>query len=1267
MKKEVLLIVAMMLIFTFNIITFATENNGISVDGNYFQNLYKDLETNKTYNLFLLQNKYSLKNNIKTYNVYLPILNNKIELLSIRNQYAYLPAINNNSDPYNLNPLKNPANTKMLELDGTVKDFKTQSYDSSLPYPFISYENLHFKNSKGSFGLYRFVFDRFATQVSTLGFYPDKINKNTTFENRDLYNKPQSLNKGNYYIKETETNKLFEKIMADYAKYGLTDDVKNKLVPYARNYLIAYAYKTQTISSNIMFEMFDKASVTKTDSNGNTIPGYPKLLAPHRVSPFTSVNALIEQMKRYYAVQTYSELASFGISGRSAMAHKYDKEDFYVAMSIGSLDGSRDLLIHNYDIFRNQVIEDYVRLLDKASNQELPYKWITKKLNGTFEYKFKEYIISDKTRPLKLEYDVRFLYAQGYSSNYDNDAITSTLNTMIFTDAFIKSTTNAGTTVLKDYKYNVPTSAKGNTEKLKSYVSHPLDDFVFQILSGVYDGTKIMDEVQTYYDNEKATYSIDVDPSILTETSYAEISLSESLKSYNVLSEANSNGTPYSPVSVSLTAFSDANRNKISSLLGKFGNKYLEGSNALIFNDNEPQIYNNDKTYVYFKFEDTIAQDLKISVDSIDGKIEPNSEITVKGKIYNKSEDRTKVDKIKVNFSLNTNNGNELDKVRNSITTENVLIKSPKILKGYNAETKTYDFWNFEYKIKIPASVKANDLLYLATTIPSEYDGNANIYYREDDYIEKELVVNQTFSTSKLNDMSIDVFLIDSSSAKIYNTKNQQGTYAIEPDKAYSIVVEMKKVKGSEIVNNPSFILSYKTSSNSPYSTYYLAMSGNIRVVGDKVQYKLPVNIPSQFLDVRAEINPVYLSPRMDGVILDDNKENNIVSKIYANILDIELSKINLSQTKHHISNNNNTPIAITISGVVTLNSMTVNQVNNVKIDLYKNDIFIASRYQTLYKGIENIVVFNQPSMTYAVGNTAFEMRVNPDRAYKEFNGNSDPYSNNQKRIALSVYNNDTSVESTLYCRGGAEHTTNFWKITYNLWDGGKYSEHTYPVLDSNGKVLDYKTVKYCNAPSPTYKGKEDRDHSENLGLIAEIANDKTGWQWQPLSSTNNTINAGKGFKIRFKATYSTNRASYPSININECGSDVSPIARNITSITNLQISTNYNFASIPANKFFSSNSGVYTTNSTTGGLSNFSYVAEIKQTRDKVGNTTNILYTETTDRNQSITFQVFTNDFEGHGKRWDNQTTHKNLIGCKTFTIYIKDPVSIIDQEIKK
>lgn len=1258
MKKISILIFIMLSMFI-NISVYA---NGITVDGVYFPNVVKNMKTGKTFNSFLLQNKYTVKDDKKTINLFLPFLNNKIELLTIKNQYAYVPVISNNNDPYNLSPLKDTSKTLLLEKDGYVGDFKSMTYDTRLPYPFISYDNRHFRNSQGILGLYRKVADKEGNQVGTSGFYVDVVNKNIDFLRRKVYNKPITLHGNNYIIQNTEVNKRFDDIMAKYNKEGLTENVKYQLIPFARNYLISYAVSTQQYSSTIYFEMFDNGAITKTDSYGYTIPGYPRLENVYRVNPFSDTKALIEQMKRFYSIQVHSELVSYGVGSKAMMAHQ-NKGDFYIQMSVGALDGQRDLLIHNYDIFKNQVIEDYVRLIDKATNQELPYKWITKKLNGTFDYKFKEYIISDKTKPLKLEYDLRFLYAQGYSTNQDGDAITNTLNTMIFTDAFIKS----GTTTLKEYKYNVPISEKGRTTKLKSYVSNPLDEFVYEILSGNYDGTKIMDEVRTYYPDEKATYSIDIDPSTLTDTSYAEIGLSEAFNSYNMLAKANDLGTPYSSVPVSLNAFSEQNKVKITSSLGAFGTKYLNGTNALIFNDNEHQVYSNDKTFIYFKFEDTIAQDLKISVDSIDGKVEPGAELTVKGKVFNKSEDKTKVDKIKVNFRLNTDgNGNDVDMVRNSPTTASVLIKTPKFLNGYNAETKTYDFWTYEYKIKIPTTVKANDILYLATSIPSEYDGNANIYLRDDDFIQKELAVNQTYAVSKLNDMSIDVWLVDSS-GKIYNTKNQQGTYTIEPEKAYSVIVEIKKVKGTEIVSNPSFLLSYKTSSNSPYSSYTLNATGSIRSVGDKVQYKLPVMIPSQFFDVRAEINPVYTIARMDGVILDDNKDNNIASKLYANLFDLELSKINLSQNKHNITNNNNTPIPLTVSGMVTLSSTSVNQVNNVRVDLYKNDVFLATRTQTFYKGVDNVVSFNLPSQIYTVGNTGFEIRVNPDRAYKEFNGSTDPYLNNNKKTALSVYNTDTIPDACVFCNGMSAVLSNQWSVKYHLFDGGCYSEYTYPILDKDGNVIDYKTVKYCDNPSPKFKGIEERQHSESISLIAEIATEKTNWQWQTLSSSNNTINAGKGFKIRFKANYKTDRINYPSVDVNECGSSITPTANMISSITNLQISTNYNFATLPTNKFFNSNAGVYTANSTTPTWYNYTYTAELKQSVDKTGNKTNILYTEPTDRNQSITFQVFTNSFQGHGKRWDGQSTHKDLIECKTFTVYIKDPLSIIDQEIKK
>lgn len=1265
MNRKILTLTILLISLICNFNVYANTTDGIRVDGVEFPYITKDYKTGKTYNLFLLQNKYTVKDDKKTFNVFLPILNNKIELLSIKNQYAYLPVISNNRDPFNLETIKDPSKTILLEKDGSLKDFKTQSYDSTLAYPFISKENLHFKNSKSAFGLYRFVFDKFATQVSTLGFYPDSVVKNTIYERRELYNKPYLLHYGTFHVKNTEVNKNFELLIADLNKFGLTEDIKNRLVPYARNYLISYAHKTQSISSTIYYEMFDKASITKTDSHGVTMSGYPKLATIHRVSPFTNAQALIEQMKRFYAVQTHSELLGFGVGSRSMMGHQ-SKGDWYVAMSIGALDGSRDLQIHNYDIFKNQVVEDYVRLIDKATGEELPYKWITKKLNGTFDYKFKEYIISDKTRPLKLEYDVRFLYAQGYSSNYDDDAITNTRNTVIFTDVAIKSQTGTSTTIINDLKFNIPVSEKGRTKPLKSYVSNPLDDFVFEILSGNYDGTKVMEQIQTYYPDEKATYSVDIDPLKLTDTSFAEISLSAAFNSYNMLSKANDRGTPYSFVPVPIDSFSSSDKSKVSSVLGGFGDKFFFKNHALIYNDNEPQVYNNDKTFVYFKFDDAIVQDLKITVDSIDGKIEPNSEIIVKGKVYNKSADKTKVDRIKVNFRLNTNNGNDVDLVRNSPTTANIQIKTPKFLNGYNETTKTYDFWTYEYKLKIPADVKANDLLYLATSIPSEYDGSSNIYVREDDFIQKELAVNQTFATSKLNDMSIDVFLIDSSN-KIYNAMNQQGTYVIEPEKAYSIVVEIKKVKGSEIVNNPSFILNYKTSSNLPYSTYTISATGSIRSVGDKVQYKLPVLIPSQYLDVRAEINPTYSVVRMDGVILDDNKDNNVASKIYANLFDLELSKINLSQNKLSISNNNNVSIPLTVSGTVILSSTSVNQVNNVRVDLYRNDIFLATRTETFYKGVNNTVSFNLPSQMYPVGNTGFEIRVNPDKAYKEFNGSTDPYLNNNKKTALTVYNTDTVPDTCVFCNGGAATIANQWTVKYHLFDGGCYSEYTYPILDKDGNIIDYKTVKYCDNPSPKFKGIEERQHNENLSLVAEIANDKTNWQWQPLSSSNNTINAGKGFKIRFKANYTTNRVNYPSVDVNECGSSITPKANSISSITNLQISTNYNFATIPVNKFFNSNAGVYTSNVTSPTWYNYTYTAEIKQNRDKTGNATNILYTEITDKNQTINFQVFTNDFEGHGKRWYGQSMHKNLIECKTFLIYIKDPVSIIEQEIKK
>ena len=54
-------------------------------------------------------------------------------------------------------------------------------------------------------------------------------------------------------------------------------------------------------------------------------------------------------------------------------------------------------------------------------------------------------------------------------------------------------------------------------------------------------------------------------------------------------------------------------------------------------------------------------------------------------------------------------------------------------------------------------------------------------------------------------------------------------------------------------------------------------------------------------------------------------------------------------------------------------------------------------------------------------------------------------------------------------------------------------------------------------------------------------------------------------------------------------------------------------------------------------------------------------------DKNKTISFQVFSNSFYGHGYLYDGQGTHKPLITCKTFNIYIKDPLNIINQEIKK
>lgn len=1316
-KITISLTLTIFLMTCFSTTTFA-NSNVLTVDGQEFPYKIEDKSNTREYFLYYLQhfNNTDAHNSKTDLKLLLDFNGQKVQTGTINNQMTYVPILNNGSvsspdkylaakqlNPLVLSPLKSKANALKIDKDIILKgkdteNFKTKSADKRLPFPFESVRNLFFTNTKGNNGIYRYVFNKDADKVDTIGFYPDRPSKNQVFEDFKLYNNIGTLHNGNYYIKETKLNSQFKNLVNDVAKNGWTSRNKATFMPYAKNYILYYSYKN-SISSGSIFRAFDNTANNRTDTTGDINKGYgQKLSNSLRVSPTSNFAALWEQSKRFYNYANVSQFAGYGIGGNATISHLNDDTDWYASYTIPALDGDRNLIIHKKDdLDPSKVQEDYVQLVDESGN-ELPYKWIEKtQLAG--KMKFKEYQISDKTKPYKFKYNVWFAFADGFAnpSNTEN-AFTKTFNKTIFTKFTLID--NKTGIFLQENKNVKPTSNIGTTEKMEQYYSNPLDLVIRNIIDKEYDFKKIMSKIKSVKPENKAEYTVPIDLTKLKNDAKISLYLSDDFNHYNLLKDLGDKDiTVYNAIQKDISQMTQYNQKAIKDTYSLNGTNYINGNVLNIFNDNE--VWQDDGTFVFLKFIDS-TNDLKLTVDKVEGEIKPGNTITVSGKVQNNGQMQTKITGADITFGVNLNNPNSIDITRNKSV--KAIITNPKLLKGYDG--KVYDYWNYKYTTTLPNFV-ATDKIFLATVIHKRYDQDGtkdNVWIQSDDYIEKVLEPSTTFQTSKTNDMSLEMWLEDASGTK-YNTQisgNTDGTVFKLSDKpqVYKLKMRVKKEKGTTPIINPVVELKVRSGADETLYSQNITFLKTITNIGDYAEYTYTnVNGTKYFIEADAKISDIYSAPNSIGVILDDNPENNRVHKIWTYELDLAVENVSVSPSKLTTASKVATTVnsAVVVNATIRLNSKDISTLNNVDVKLYINGSFYNSQQKTIGDGTQ--VSWNIPLRAYYAGNTPFKVVVNESRAIKEFSGSTDPYKNNEDIGVLSV--NKPSDTRPKICNGKSPVYSNTWSVKFTLQDGGGLSG-PYTACGKSGCWQYY----ICNNPYPPPIRYKTKQFTETLSLVMQYKSKKTNWNWVNAPSSINII-AGEGFELKWTAKYFTDRPDMPSYKTS-CNSWRSPDVSSFVSLINTTFTVDgYKFPELP-DWFVSSQlyTPVYyyydnddddrprhrrrrtpvpvsTGNSLSTGLvdativnsswSNYTVEFQIGNHIDALGKTTRKLYTDVKDVNKTITFGAWTNQFYGYSytnDRWYEPSYgsgQKELCAYSQFTINIKNPLEIQSQEVEK
>ncbi|MGF7058654.1 hypothetical protein [Brassicibacter mesophilus] len=606
---------------------------------------------------------------------------------------------------------------------------------------------------------------------------------------------------------------------------------------------------------------------------------------------------------------------------------------------------------------------------------------------------------------------------------------------------------------------------------------------------------------------------------------------------------------------------------------------------------------------------------------------------------------------IPINFGIYTNTlkGQYFNIKRDGIignTVNSVLNRT--LLKGQEAE--------FIEDIHIPVNT-LDKTFELTAFIPKNYDTSKdNIYIEADDIKKLELPIKGI--TEIPENLAIkDIRLINTYSREIYDKKNPDGSYWFELNKSYEIEVIVEKTHGVTAIDYPKLELEIRDSQDA-IQQFNLTGDKRLQKVGDTTTFRLRgyrINNSSNIIDVFAKIPDAYTAQG-----LDDNPADNTMFKQWRSSIDIMVTQFELNPRRIKIGSEEELPtINIGFNATVSINTtedidylddiLAVVQDNSNRIVYQERDIVFTNNKTIInYTGeIENYRVKD--------GNNPFRLIANYDKNVYEWNGTSNPYSNNVATANLLV-EKDREYPEEIPCSD--YNLQNNWSVTFRMFKKtGTLESKTVSTKDGGTK-----TIYYC-VDVETESWEETRSYYEKFQIEAVMFRspstiDKYGGDgWINIKgNSNGIVRAGQWYEFYIVTYYNTNRTSVPSTyRRNKCNYQTrSPNAPSIANVDRISLAiSGYG------------KKEVYMLNqySTSGSWYNQRKYFRAPLKTDAMGETVTRRYIPTTGENGIINLRIVTEKFDGYTH--DEDYNGLPLQDCRNEKIYVKNPLNVRSQKI--
>lgn len=594
--------------------------------------------------------------------------------------------------------------------------------------------------------------------------------------------------------------------------------------------------------------------------------------------------------------------------------------------------------------------------------------------------------------------------------------------------------------------------------------------------------------------------------------------------------------------------------------------------------------------------------------------------------------------------------------------------------------------------------------------IPSQYSNNDNMLKKPLQYVEIPFIVDN----KKNIDNAITSIKLYDYSHKLYDKKNSDGTYILDPFKQYYAVIEIERLQGEgDKIINPTLEVDIRLDQNTKgrYPAKIISSNNTLEKVGDKIQYQINnLASPNGFIQIEAFL------PHVDIEMANNKSSSTWIGYYNFAVSDFQLNPQRLQRGE------NEPAVKSTVSFTVEVSFTNyIKDLNLPNYDLVAKQVPIEIRdssnrivYREIFdleNGTTQIAGQFKTEYIFKDGANPFTIAINGGktgsfymRKYVEWSPDKKPYEDNEDINSIIVEGPPPKSEACFQdC--SSHNTENNWTQTFKMVTMTGRSPKTIYYTCCSGDPSSCSTCSMCICEGAgnlrTWETTPSFTEKFTISAVwfkSPTTIDKYGDKFINIKgSQEGVVRAGQWYEFYIETTFYTNREeqSYggltPPAWSTACGCNYQRRNPGQTSIANVE-SIHVNITGYGSDECYPSLKP-YQTN---GRWSNQKKLFRVPQKTDAMGETRTRRYIPVTGKNGTINLSIVTKPFIGYVTDFDkghpdyasrrssswnyvwNPTTNRSewvithnppyrhqLQDCVSARIYVKDPLPFQTQII--